>query len=233
LYLNLLKHLKIIITRLNYERGINKVISDFLSSYQSALSSLSPWAQIFINLFLLALLVFVYSIFVWKFYRYISKKNLLELNLNKYNKSEHPFFSKVIAGLFYFLEYIIILPFLIFFWFSLFTIFLVVLTQNLEIGSILIISATIIAAVRMSAYYKEEVAREIAKMLPFMLLAVSFLTPGFFDFGRILSQLSYLGDFFDNIVNYLSFIIVLEIVLRFFDFIFSLFGLHKEDEVPK
>lgn len=206
-------------------------MADILTFYQSSVSVLPSWAQSFLNLFFLALLVLVYSIFIWKFYRFVAKKNLIELNLNKYNKSEHPFFSKVIAGLFYFLEYIIILPFLIFFWFSVFTIFLVVLTQNLEIGTILIISATIIAAVRMCAYYKEDLAKEIAKMLPFMLLAVSFLTPGFFNFERILSHLNILGDFFDNIVIYLSFIIVLEILLRFFDFILALSGLQNENEI--
>lgn len=209
---------------------ITDVSSMLVTYYNSFLNALPAWGQSFINLFLLVLMIFIYAIFIWHFYRYIAKKNLLELNLNKYNRSEHPVFAKLVAGMFYFLEYIIILPFLIFFWYFIFTFFLLFLTQELEIGSILIISAAIIASVRMAAYYKEDVAKEIAKMLPFMLLGISLLTPGFFSFERILSQLEVLGDFFSNIFHYLSFIVCLEILLRFFDFIFSLFGLHDDKE---
>jgi len=212
---------------------ITDVSAILVKYYQGFLNALPSWGQSFINLFLLVLLIFIYAIFIWHFYRYISKKNLLELNLNKYNRSEHPVFAKLMAGIFYFLEYIIILPFLIFFWYFIFTFFLLFLTQELAIGAILIISAAIIASVRMAAYYKEDVAKEIAKMLPFMLLGISLLTPGFFSFERILSQLEILGDFFQNIFHYLSFIIVLEILLRFFDFIFSFVGLENDEEVKE
>jgi len=210
--------------------NITEVSAMLITYYQAFLNALPAWGQSFINLFLLVLIIFGYSVFIWHFYRYISKKNLLELNLNKYNKSEHPVFAKLMAGVFYFLEYIIILPFLIFFWYFIFTFFLLFLTQELEIGAILIISAAIIASVRMAAYYKEDVAKEIAKMLPFMLLGISLLTPGFFSFERILSHLDLLGDFFQNIFYYLAFIVILEIILRFFDFIFSLFGMHDDKE---
>ena len=56
------------------------------------------------------------------------------------------------------------------------------------------------------------------------------LTPGFFNLERILENFSLLSGFFDKVIAYLIFMIVLEIVLRFFDFIFSLFGLEEEGE---
>src|SRR3989339_73649 len=94
----------------------------------------------FINLFLLVLLIVIYSIFIWKFYRFISTKNLIELNLSQYNRSEHPVFTKLIAGTLYFVEYIVILPFLIFFWFITFAIFLIFLTEGFDVKAILMIS---------------------------------------------------------------------------------------------
>ena len=201
-----------------------------LDIYNYVMSTVPSWAQSFISLFLLVLLIVIYSIFIWKFYKFISKKDILKLNLKKYSEVQHPVIAKLLVGTFYLIEYIIIAPFVIFFWFAIFTIFLIFLTENLEIGSLLIVSATIVAAIRMTAYYKEELAADLAKLLPFTLLAISLLNPDFFDIGRIFGHLSELPGLFGAIKQYLIFIIGLEIILRAFEFLFSLFEL---DEVPK
>jgi len=196
--------------------------------YDSFILTLPSWAQHFIALFLLVLLIVAYSIFIWKLYRFVAKKNIFELNLNQYNKSEHPVLEKFLASIFYIFEYIIILPFLIFFWFAIFTIFLIFLTENLEIQNLLIISATIIAAIRMTSYYNENLSKDLAKLLPFTLLAVSILNPDFFNIERIISHFSRIPEFFNQIIIYLLFIIILEIILRFFEFVFSLFDVGEK-----
>ncbi|MCK4647682.1 hypothetical protein KAT24_02015 [Candidatus Pacearchaeota archaeon] len=198
--------------------------------YNTFISSFPAWAQNFVNLFFLMILVFLYSFFIWKFYRFIAKKNIFGFDLNKYNKSSHPFLAKLFAGGFYFLEYIIILPFIIFFWFTIFTFFLILLTDSLEVGALLTVAAIIVAVVRLSCYYKEDLAKDLAKLLPFTLLAIALLNQNFFNFERILSHFSALPSFFNKIIIYLVFIIGLEIILRFFDFIFSLFGLEEVGE---
>lgn len=208
---------------------INEFGSVLIDTYAYITSLLPLWAGKFIGLFLLVLLIVIYSVFIWNFYRFIATKNILELNLNKYNRSEHPVYAKLLAGLFYFLEYILILPFLIFFWFSIFTIFLIFLTDDISLDALLIISATVIASIRMVSYYKENLAKDLAKLLPFTLLAVSILNPNFFDINRIFSHLSEISGFFNEIIIYLVFIISLEIILRFFDFVFSLFGINDSD----
>jgi len=201
-------------------------------AYNLFVASLPQWAQSFISFFLIALLILIYAIFIWKFYRWISTKNLLELNLNKYNKSEHPATAKMLAGLFYLLEYIVILPFLIFFWFLIFTFFLLVLTDSLPVGTLLIISATVIAAIRMTAYYNEDLSRDLAKLVPFTLLGVSLIKPNFFDVSRIISQIGEIPQFATHIIAYLLFIVALEVVLRIFEFAFSIFNL-KDDEIKQ
>ena len=201
-------------------------------AYNLFIASLPQWAQSFISFFLLALLILIYAVFIWKFYRWIATKNLLELNLNKYNKSQHPTTSKMVSGAFYLLEYIVILPFLIFFLFLIFTVFLLVLTDNIAVSSLLLISATIIAAIRMTAYYNENLSKDLAKLVPFTLLGVSIITPNFFDVGRIISQISEIPQFITHIAFYLIFIVALEIVLRIFDFAFSIFNLHEEKVEP-
>ena len=202
-------------------------------AYNLFVLSLPQWAQSFISFFLIALLILIYAVFIWKFYRWISTKNLLELNLNKYNKSQHPATAKMLAGFFYLLEYIVILPFLIFFWFLIFTFFLLVLTENLPVGTLLIISATIIAAIRMTAYYNEDLSKDLAKLVPFTLLGVSIINPNFFNVGRIISQVSEIPQFVTHIISYLIFIVALEIVLRIFEFAFSIFNLRDDEIRPR
>lgn len=195
--------------------------------YQSFLASLPPLLQTFVNLFLLVLVVTVYSIFIWKFYRFIAQKNLMDLNLNQYNRVEKPFATKLLAGLFYFLEHIIILPFLVFFWFIVFTVFLILLTEGIPTQTVLVISAVIIGSIRMASYYKQDLAKDLAKLLPFTLLAISMTRVGFFDFERILTSLIEIGTFFGSIFQYLLFIIVLEVILRVFEIIFALFEVEE------
>lgn len=209
------------------EGVFNDISQRLIDLHRGFIEFLPGYIGDFFNLFILVLLVVLYSLFVWKFYRFISKKNIIELNLNKYNISEHPVIVKLLAVIFYFIEYIIVLPFLIFFWFSVFTLFLIFLSESSEINSILVISATIIAAIRMTSYYKEDLAKDLAKLLPFTLLAISILNPNFFSIDRILGHLSEIPSLFSQIISYLLFIVLLEVILRFFDFIFSLFNLEE------
>lgn len=206
--------------------------------YNSFIETLPSWAQNFISFFLLVLLIVAYSIMVWRFYQFVSKKNPLGLNLNeKYNPKEHSFGTRLIVGALYFVEYVLVLPLLIFVIFGVFTLFLIILSSSQDVSQILIISATVIAAIRITAYYRENLSQEIAKILPFMLLATAVLNPANFTqvqyVERIVNHLTNLPTFIGNIWNFLIFIIIIEVLLAFFDIIFSLFGLHEPEEVEK
>src|SRR3989344_227379 len=181
--------------------GVISNTGNFISDlYKEFILQLGYFGK-FVNVFLLVFLVVLYSVFIWKLYRFIAKKDFLGLNLNQYNKSNNAFLTKLFTTLFFLLEYILISPFLIFFWFSAFTIFLIFLTEG----------------------------HTIASLLLFTLLAISMINPNFFDTQRIFTQLNEIPLFLDNILFYLIFIIGLEILLRFFDFIISLFTSEEED----
>lgn len=198
------------------------------NAYNSILSSTPLWAQKAINLLLLTLLFVVYAIFIWKLYRFVAKKNILELNLSKYNTSSHPFLSKFLGFLLYTIEYLIIFPFLIFFWFCIFGIFLILMTQDIEVKNIIIMTATIVGGIRILSYYGQTLAKEVAKLFPLTLLAISMITPNFFDFSRIIQNLSQIPEFIGEIAIYLLFILVLETILRLFDFIASFWRSDKK-----
>ena len=203
-----------------------------LETYQSFLSSLPPWGQNFVNLFLLTVAIVIYSVIIWKFYRFIAKKNLLSLNLGRYNQSKHRLFMKFFALILYVIEYLVILPFLIFLWFGVFTILLILLTENLSVQTLLLISTIIISAIRITSYYKEDLSKDIAKMLPFTLLGVFItnFTSGF-SFERILSQLSQIPNFFSHIFSYLAFIFLVEFVLRIIEILFVASGKISEEDL--
>lgn len=182
------------------------------------------WGQDFVKLFILVCLVFSYAFFIWKFHKFLARKNIFGFNLMQYTGERDMLFVRVLRGFFYLCEYIILLPFIIFFWFSILCLFLMFMT-DISVSSILLISAVIVIVTRMAAYLKKgDLAKELAKLIPLNLLAVTILTTDFFNFQRVASQFAMLPEFFSKALAYWVFIVILEIILRTFDFIFSLFG---------
>ena len=210
-----------------FKEAVQDLVLQLVAAYNGFLSLLPTFFQSFFNLFFLAFLIFLYAAFVWKFHRFISHKNIFNLNLNQHNTTKHPFLEKIFSVGFYLLEYIVVMPILIFFWFSRFSISLIIFTE-LPVESILVVSAVVVAAVRITSYSNEAVAKEVAKLLPVTLLGIALLVPGFFEFDRIIGNLGQIPEFFSVILNYLLFILLLEIILRFFEFIISMFNL-KDD----
>ena len=126
----------------------------------------------------------VYSMFVFKFYRFLSKKDLFELNLDQYNTTSHPILKKFISIVFYIIEYIFFFPVLVFFWFTILTIFLTFLSRDQAVQNILLVSIAIVGAVRLASYYNEDLSRDLAKMLPFALLGLFLIDISYFSFGE-------------------------------------------------
>lgn len=208
----------------------NFTTSKIGETYGNVISMLPPFLGNFMNFFLIVFFILVYSIFIWKFHEFISKKNFLGLNLNKYNRAVHPVLDKFLASVLFLIEYLLILPILVFFWFAVLALFLILLTDGISVSTILLISATIVATIRMIAYYRADLAREIAKLFPLTLLAVAITTPGFFDLQRIFLNFSAIPSFFQNIVWYLLFIIIIEFILRGLDLLFTLIGAEDGEE---
>ena len=196
---------------------------ELVGLYNFIISSLPPFSRAFVTLFFTVVLIFFYLVLVWKFSKFISKKNIFGINLNKYNTSEHP----MLEGLFYFLEYIVILPFLVFIWFSFLAISLIILSSGLDVENVLVISAAVVAAIRMTSYYSHKMSLELAKLIPLNVLVVSILSPGFFEFSSVIENTAGIANLLGNIMNYFVFIIILEGILRFFDFAFSLLGIEE------
>ena len=209
-----------------FAKGLSIGYSEITGTFSSEFTSL-------INVFIFAILIALYSVFTWKFYRYISKKDLIGLNLQQYNRTTHPFFNKLVAALFYLIEYLIILPFLIFFWFAILALIILVLSEELTASQVIIISAAIVGAIRMLAYYEEDLSKDLAKIFPFTILVIFIINPSFFSLDRVLENLRAIPTFLGNIVLFLVLIVGVELILRVIDLILNLFKSEEEAEIEQ
>lgn len=207
---------------------VNWVVSSLISFYDSLISSLPAQYADMIIVFIFAALISFYAIFTWKFYRFLSKKDLIDINLSRYNTLTQPFFKKLLAAGLYLIEYIIVLPFLIFFWFGVLAILILVLSEELLINQVVIVAAAMVAAIRMLSYYEEDLSKDLAKMFPFTILAIFILSPGFFSLERVLTNLIEIPNFIGNILSFLVLIIGLELILRILDLLKNLLISEKD-----
>ena len=179
--------------------------------------------ELALNALLLAIVLAIVSMFIWEFYRSTSKRNLIVLNLRQYNTSEHPGLNKFFAFILYIVEYIVIMPILIVLWFAaLSLVMLSIAEQGTSTSEILLISAAVIAAIRILAYFKGEIARELGKLFPFIALSVFLLTLGNLSNAQIIySQVKEIPSFSDQIFSFIVVIFFVEIILRIIHAIFA------------
>ena len=58
---------------------VMSIFTDLGQAYSSYLLTLPNWVQIFLNIFLLVLVVVIYAILIWKLYRFIAGKNIIPI----------------------------------------------------------------------------------------------------------------------------------------------------------
>ena len=202
------------------------ILEDIINLFQGE----SP--LIFTIVFFTAVIV-IYSIFVFYFYRFLAKKNIIELNLNQYNQYSNPALVKFFAVIFYIIEYVILLPILTFFWFAILSILILLLAKDIDVNTILLISAALVASVRVTAYVNEDLSKDLAKMVPFTLLAIAITTSGFFSIGNLLSRISEIPSLFSNVPYYLLFIVAIELIMRTIEFTQNTITLSKAEETEE
>ncbi len=143
----------------------------------------------------------VYAIIIWHFYRYLGRKDL-------FKKMEESSASS------YVLKYLIVFPIISSIWFLILSVFLFFLAKELPVESILMAGITIVSAVRVAAYYSEDLSKDIAKLIPFALLAVFIIDPSYFSVELVMERLLTFPTLFHLILRYILFVVLLEIFLR-------------------
>jgi hypothetical protein len=160
----------------------------------------------------------IYSIFIFKFYRFIARRDIIKVNLSRHKNAGLRFIRWII----YLIQNILVFPLIIFLGFTILVLFLGFLGKNQTPESIMLVSIALISAIRLSAYYSEDLSRDLAKMLPFALLGVYIVDQSYFEFSVSLDHLKAIPEYWRLLIYYFAFILVLEMVLRVFHSIVSL-----------
>lgn len=156
--------------------------------------------------------IVIYSLFIFKLYRFVAHRDILKLHLHsRFERgSTLSNIQKVIA---YTFEYIILVPLVIFFWFAFLATTLFLLGSN-SVAQVLLISMALVAAIRVTAYYNEDLSRDLSKMLPFGLLAVFMVDISILSISEITARLVELVSFPEQLISYLLFVAAIEFVIR-------------------
>ena len=156
----------------------------------------------------------IFAIFVFKFYRFVAARDVIALDLAKYEGMSFGWAKSLFHFIVYVVKYLLLFPVFAFFWFAILTVILAFLSKEQTFSETLLIALVTVSAIRVTAYYKEDLARDLAKILPFAVLSALIINASFSSVSDSLDRLRMAGDHSETIFYYLLFLIALELVLR-------------------
>ncbi len=156
----------------------------------------------------------LYAFFVFKFYRFVASRDMFRMDLSRFEQARLRWARSTLHVITYIVKYIILFPVFAFFWFAVLTLILTFLSKDQTFADTLLMALATVSAIRISAYYNEDLSRDLAKILPFAVLAVFLIDASFFNVSDSVDALRAVGDYSEHILYYLVFLVALEIVLR-------------------
>jgi hypothetical protein len=152
--------------------------------------------------------VAIYSLFVFKFYRFLARRKIMKQSIKEYEM--HAGLKRLLHGL----EVIFLFPFIVFFWFFVMAMLITLISSGQSIESIVYISVAYVSAVRITAYYSDELSKDLAKLIPFALLALFLIDASGMSLVNPLDLIGQLFGMGKTLAYYLVFVIILELALR-------------------
>jgi len=162
----------------------------------------------------------IYSLFVWYFYRYISQRDLFPRLFSIIFKHKQDENASKLMNVVFAVAYAIFFPLVIFVWFIVLAFFVFLIGEDMPFQMALFISLAIIGVVRILAYYREDAAKEVSKMIPYAILSffltslAVFANPNFFTEKQIETIPSQFINNFEGIVAAILIITVFEFGFR-------------------
>jgi hypothetical protein len=163
---------------------------------------LSGNLSFFFSIFFLIIMIAIYAVVIYHFYRYIARRDCF--------KPSERIHSKTVG----FLKYSFLFPFVAILFFMGFSLMFIFLTDSDDIEPILTTAFAIIVAIRITAYYTEDLSKDVAKMLPFAILGIFLVDPAYFTIEHVQDKIDLLPQFVNTIIQYILIIIIVEWILR-------------------
>ncbi|MGY5149293.1 MAG: hypothetical protein ACW9W3_04445 [Candidatus Nitrosopumilus sp. bin_68KS] len=152
----------------------------------------------------------IYGFFIWNFYRFIARREMIPLGLKKYQTDG----KKITSIIAYVLKYVIVFPLVVLVWFVVYSTFLFFMAPDIPKEHVFLIVISLVVTVRISAYYKEDLAKDFAKLIPFALLGIFLTSNIFFTPNDIIDRAYAFIPFLGNILGFVIYAIIVETILR-------------------
>ncbi|MBU1197018.1 hypothetical protein KJ765_00745 [Candidatus Micrarchaeota archaeon] len=176
----------------------------------------------------LAIGMAVYAAIVGTFYTFLSRRVLFDVKDQK-KTGVLGFLSKLTGIVGLIVNYTIIFPLIVFIWFVLLSSFLFFLSRTLTLETVFVLSLSVVSAIRILAYYKQEIAVDLSKMLPLALLGVLIVEPTLFSQTLFEDRLMQLLSALPRFAPFLLLVIGLEWTLRIGYAVSKIFVRKKDD----
>jgi hypothetical protein len=164
------------------------------------------------TLAVVTLAIAVYAVATYFFYRTMASRDFVRLRHQHRPEAG----GKVRASAQFSLN-VLLLPVLVVFWYAVLGLLLVVIAdpaRSTEIGDILLIAAALVAATRLCAYLREDLARDLGKILPLTLLGVVLVGEQLPELDRVETSLREYEWEESAVLTYGLTLVVLEVALR-------------------
>jgi len=167
-----------------------------------------------LNLFIYVIGMVIYGFVVWFYYRNLAKRDLLPFRMKVPDKGFFAFLERIWGFIHYILKSLIFYPFITSIWFIVLGAFLLFLSKSNDVSQILLMTMTIIASARITAYFSEDLAKDISKMIPFALLGVFIVDQSYFSWEDTIAKFYAIPTFIHIIIQYFIAIVILEFILN-------------------
>ena len=178
----------------------------------------------------------VYGVFVFHFYRFLARKDIFRLDLQKYNQAKRPFLRKTVSVIFYTFKFLLLYPIFVFVWFAVIAGLLYLMSRNQSTDNVMLAAMGVVGAIRMCSYYNSALATDISKILPFALLGIMLIDNSIIEIPRSTEGVREATIQFETVIYYLVAVVALEFVLRMLSGIIGLIRGRREtgesEEVP-
>ncbi|MCK4319832.1 hypothetical protein KAW38_04655 [Candidatus Micrarchaeota archaeon] len=188
-------------------------ILSFLQTYYSQVQT-AMFADEKVYALVIILGISIYSLLIWYFYKQLSKRDLFKYDFTKFYEGKWRAIRLLFGTISYAIRYLVMYPVFSFMMFAILSIALLFLTKTQPIESILFSSLMLIGVIRFLAYANEEVAADIAKLLPIAALSNVIVDPAFFNPSVLFRDLSTLPSSFMELYEFFIFMVYLEVGLR-------------------
>lgn len=153
----------------------------------------------------------VYAALVFHFYKHVSRRLLIE-----YRTPKTVGWRRFFVLVFYGLEYLLVSPFILFLWALILASIVFVLAKGFSAEQALLMSMALLATVRVTAYFTEELAADVAKLIPLALLAIIAFDAAAIDLAAFWVKVQSLLEptMIATGLAAFAFIVALELLLR-------------------